>query len=229
MPKSSNVGNADVTQKGKKLNRKKMSLAKRVRMLEKEKETEERKHFHTVLDYTGPISITDTGYITHLSPVAQGDGVSDRVGEEIIAQYLDVHLRWTYLSGTDDSEACRMIIFRWNKENSSPSFSDILMPTLNGVGPLKKVDQPFVVDGRSAFDVLYDHRFIIDEDTGDQKNIRFKYTFPMSRKGSIIKYDGDDGSDVEKGNIYMAVMCETSAPVAGAVAQGYYRLYYKDN
>lgn len=207
------------------------TLTQRVKQLEKNVAQEERKHIHNILEYTGPASISNIPFITHLSPIPQGTagtGVSERSGEEVSAQFLDLYLRWVYATGTDDNEACRMIVFRWKSPDTNPTANDILLNNPGGGATITYVDSPYVVDNRENFDVLFDKRFMLDENTGDQGMIRFKYTFPQG-KSSRIKWDGPGASDREENHIYVMVMSETLAPVVGATATGYYRLYFKDN
>lgn len=204
----------------------KQTLKQRVKQLEKNMKQEERKPVENILSYTGPASINNVPYITLLSGV---DG-ADRDGEEISAQFLDIYLRWVYLSGVDDNEACRMIVFRWKDSESSPTTGSEILNTSPGpgAGTLKYVDAPYVHNGRDKFDVLFDKRWVLDENNTDQSMIRFKYSCPQG-KSSRIKFNGALGTDVELNHLYVMVMSETSAPVAGATAEGYFRLYYKDN
>lgn len=201
------------------------TLNQRVKVLEKNMAQQERKPHENVLVYTGPASINNVPYITHLSDI---DG-ADRDGQEVSAQFLDVFLRWVYLSGVDDNEACRMIVFRWKDIETGPTSADILDvspgPT---AATIKNVDAPYVHNGRDKFDVLFDKRFVLDENIGDQSMFRFKYTCPQG-KSSRIKWTGALPTDVEVNHLYLMVMSETSAPVAGVTAEGYFRLYYKDN
>lgn len=195
-------------------------LANKIRQISQKLNLAERKFIVRGLQYDG---ITGAGGFTHLTPVALGDTDTSRDGGEIIPNFLDVYLNWTYVtSGLRDHSVCRMIIFRW-KDSVPPTNNDIF-EALVDTTPLKLVNCPFVHNDRYKFDVLFDKKINIDENSYDSSLQRFKYTFPNQR----IKYSGPGEDDIEHNSIYMALLADTSAGVSGATAEGYFKFYYND-
>ena len=95
------------------------------------KSVAEHKRISTWVLHT-PLSnpITKDGLMTPISTVAQGVGVTDRIGDKVTGSSIEIKLTIFHPTGSsnaDDYFQLRMIIFVW-KDDTSPTKSAIMAP-----------------------------------------------------------------------------------------------------
>jgi len=100
----------------------------------------------------------DVPLLAHWSPIAEGTGIDQRLGDRIEPISLDMNYRMLL---QNDSIA-RVIIFQWRPDNAdeAPSMTKILQIPSTA----QSVHSPYVLNqtDRSKFQVLYDKSYIGD-------------------------------------------------------------------
>ncbi len=159
-----------------------------------------------------------TGSVNHLSGIAQGDTVSSREGNSILAKSLLFrgHLARHASASTT---IVRFLIVRDNQQiaDTTPGMTDVLDPTVSTLifAPLNDVNV-----GR--FTVLHDQTIRLDDATGTLKT--FDIYIPMNKH---IRYNSTASTDIQRNGLY-AMWCSnegTNLPTN----VGFSRLTYVDN
>lgn len=106
----------------------------------------------------GPTSVTTTGSVFVLSPVAQGSTDAERVGDRLQwCGTLEINLNWVH-GGTDLQCNERVIIFQWHP-NNAPTVGGAGGILLNGQSGAAGVDSCYNHDNRQLYTILYDGHF----------------------------------------------------------------------
>ncbi len=109
---------------------------------------QEKKSFDTGVGST----FDNTGSITKLTTIPQGDTDSTRDGDHIKLTKLWMNVAVTY---ADASNVVRVIVFRWNQDDSS------VAPTVNDITQSLSAYSPIHRDNERAhkFDIIFDKMF----------------------------------------------------------------------
>lgn len=172
------------------------------------------------LDIVGATSTfySDGSAVTHMTPVAQGDGPAARTGNSILAKYLTIHGVATRTTSGDAVQQCRIVIVmdRQNiADETNPGYSTVF----TSASPNALIN----VDTAGRFTILYDNVFTLD--TVKQLSKSFKINIPLNKH---IRYNGTASTDIQKNSIWlMTISTQTvsNQPVFTYAA----RLGYHDN
>lgn len=153
--------------------------------------------------------------IVCLNQIGQGDDVTNRKGNSILAKSIQGRLDWS-LGGT--SSFCRAIIV-CDMENigSTPAYTDVIDNTVSPlVAPLNK-------DTASRWQVLADKVFTLDNVGQSVKMVN------IYRKLHVhIKFTGTATTDFYKNSLFLLLFSSSSSMNSDTVT-GHFRLRYYDN
>lgn len=142
---------------------------------------------------TGQV-VSNAGQITNLSAIAEGDDVSQRKGNSILARslYLQADVVGNAVNTTN---MLRCIIFQ-DQENTGtdPTVADILQFT----GSALAVESPLNIDHIARYKILLDKKFVFTT-TGHMRTNFKKYL----NLHTHIKYTGTASTDIYRGQIYI--------------------------
>lgn len=177
------------------------------------------------------------GVVIHLSQIAAGTGVSQRVGDAIRSLWYDINLSVTLSSAV-------------NATNENPSFRFYIAQDTQQVGDTAPVgadlvDQPsnpkvqllnILVTMQKRFKVLYDSKpQVLYPGTGivyQNNSVVFpaKVQFNFHRKlNSSIRFNGTAATDIQKGGLYLFFYTDVVVAAADALDfTGTSRLAYTD-
>jgi hypothetical protein len=156
----------------------------------------------------------NTGSITKLTTIPQGDTDSSRDGD-----HIKLHSIWCNgaVNYSDTTNVIRLIIFRWNQDDSSAA------PTVNDITQTFSPFSPIHRDNERAkkFDVVYDHLFgVANVGPGIQV---FQW---RKRMQSIVAFQAT--ANTGTGHLYAFVISDSSATPHPGLSL-IWRTYYTDS
>lgn len=133
-----------------------------------------------------------------LNDIDQGDANGQRDGLYITNRKLKFGGYIKSGAGITATNVTRVIVFKWF-DKTAPADGDILQQDLAG-STEADVNAPYNIIKRDRFKVLYDIvvRTSANGLDGDLRN--FRYSKKLNGK---VKYSGDQGTNIEKGQIYL--------------------------
>lgn len=171
----------------------------------------EKKHLLTNIN----AAMSNTGAITHLSAIAQGDTVSNRNGNSVKLQSL--YCPFTIKANASSTQAfARVLIYMDLQQvaDSAAGVTDVLYEAT--------VESPLNINTAGRFKVLYDKVFNLD----DAKTTSI-YSKPYIPIKSHVRYNGTASSDVQKGGIYILYLSNESTYTPNLYMNA--KLSYVDN
>lgn len=174
----------------------------------------EEKYFDTDTSMTA----TNTGNLLCLSQVAQGVGLSDRIGNSIKVQRLSITGRVAILSSNTTYSVCRVAIVRdMEGQGTAPVATDIFETLGTSSAPRQHYDYL----NRKRFAVLYDELFtLFPYSTGQGSAAVFRYDVPLNKH---VLYRGATAAAASngEGSIYIVFVSDeaTTGPSCNAVAR----------
>lgn len=175
----------------------------------------ERKYY----DLNQSASVDNNGTMVHLTPIPQGDGVSDRSGIKVAARSLYIRTN-TYNNNTINNSFVRFIIF-FDKFNTgtAPAPSDIISTAGSG----HVTTSPLRLGRGVRYDILYD-KVMTASNTASTANARNIF-INLFRK---INYSNSLGTDTYSNQLYMLMVSQDPGPTAPTVVYSS-RFGYMDN
>lgn len=166
---------------------------------------------------TGTI-ITDNPvtYVQHLTPVAQGDGDSNRTGNSIFVRSLNIRGQVIHNSSGTSPEFTRVVVVMDTQQVGDTS------PTLGLVLEANGYNSHLNKATVGRFKILYSQ--IIETDSVNRVSRNFYINLPMRHH---VRYNGTASTDIQKGGIYL--MAVSSEPTNGPKLVFDSRLSYRDN
>lgn len=172
------------------------------------------------VDTTFTTSTFNTGTVTSLVPIAQGDGESDRTGLSVYVRSLS--LRGQISASSTTQSTTRLILFRDKQQiaDSTPSAANLLSSPA-------QVDSYLSRGTGGRFDILYDKSFVVSGNDAGRPQQWVNITIPMR---SHVRYNGTATTDLQKNGLYLLHMSDRSdgsgtAPTLNLTT----RVYYHDN
>lgn len=161
-----------------------------------------------------------SGTVYALSATSQGDNVSNRIGDSILAKYLNLRFSWIMDTSIPQS-ICRLIIFQDTMSlGTIPAASDVLQVTGSAPAVLSLLNLTYALQGR--FKILFDKTVCLSS----QANVAFA-TDEIIPINDHIKYTSTSGTDEGRNMLYALAICNVNAndPTLTMTA----RLAYYDN
>jgi len=159
-------------------------------------------------------TVSDTGTITHVTAIPQGDAEATRTGNSILAKYISLKGNMNMGASATRTFVRVMIVQDLFNTGTAPTIADIL-GAVNTFSPVN-------VDTRDRYVVLRDRTFSLD--VAGKGLFTFKW---FVRLNFHIKYTGAAGSDEYKNQLYVVLISseDTNVPSVSYTA----RLAYFDN
>lgn len=148
-----------------------------------------------------PVEVDWTGRIHHLTAIAAGTAVTERVGRRVRLHGLNMRFRVERLSNTDFPIAFTMMVVLDTQQvgDNAPSASDIVAYTGDrdcGMGILNKANVP-------RFKVLYRNTFLLaDIQSGMNAQLIDKY---LRLPAVNVGYNGTASTDIERNGLYLCM------------------------
>lgn len=205
-------------------------LKKTVKRIVRQIVPKPEKKFFTVTNSDASIDVG--GVIAHLSGIAQGDDVSNRTGNDITGDYIDLRISL----GNNEAEAAsgasallRVMVFQdTQQDNTDPTVLEVLQ-TAN---PLSQLN----VDNVGRFKILFDHTCTLNSLVNAQSATGTGLPVPIRKyvhcyrklkgKSAKIEFTGANATDVHNNNLYILFI--TDVDELGAIVYSS-RLGYYDN
>lgn len=168
------------------------------------------------LDTTLNSDIDSSGYVTHLSGIAQGDAINNRTGNAILAKYLStrfslfVHTSATY-------SLCRVIFFIDQQQiaDTAPAVTDVLTSA--------STVAHYNANNVGRFKILSDkmYKLVVG---GDSAMLALKTNIRLQRH---IRYNGSATSDINRGGVYVLFLSSEATNKVHIIGNS--RLTWHDN
>jgi len=156
-------------------------------------------------------AVTQAGTITHVSDIAQGDDASSRTGNKVTLKNLRVRMSFLSAPAANLNAGCLIrVIFVQDMQQVQDT--DLMLATvLSSASVTSNYNFPGLI-GR--FSILYDRVYDLNAPggfgaTGAAFNLVSKQihrSIVVRPKVNLLRYNGINGSDTQKNNIYMIVM-----------------------
>lgn len=156
------------------------------------------KHF---LDTAITATQNYTGTVTALSATTQGDTLSNRIGNSILAKYLNLRYAWVMDAALSTTIARVMVFQDTMSLGTIPAPSDVLTTTGDATAVVSLLNLTAALQGR--FKILYD-KSVTMQNTGQQCHV----TDEIIPINDHIKYTSTTGTDEGRNMLY--VLCITS-------------------
>lgn len=177
----------------------------------------EVKHFDTIQNN---ISLSTVPIIVSLNEIAQGLTDTNRVGNSIKIQSIQVFGKITQSSAATDT-TFRIMVGSSNIAEANPTATDILDNTGNNM----IVVSPYLLNRTATFNVKLDKSKVLCSNGTTERY--FKYFLPVTNHH--VKFDGSGAgvASVTGGNLWSMVFCDetTNLPKLNC----FYRIRYTDN
>lgn len=158
-------------------------------------------------------SVSDSGSITHLTPITQGDSTANRQGNSVLGKYLTCRgILTKHASATATQVRC--MLFRDNQQvgDTSPGISDILQstPYINSMLSSTTV-------GR--FTKLYDKLVFL---SSNKPSGQFVINLAVK---SHVRFNGSASSDIQKNGLYLVLVSNEATNTPSVDAQARFGFY----
>ena len=155
------------------------------------------------LDTNPTTLISSTGYVTHLSGIAQGDGVNQRTGLGILAKGLSARgVFWIHASASTSQVRVIYFIDLQQIADTTPGVTDVLTGSF--------WNAHYNTSNVGRFKILSDTCFGLSAN-GPQQKI-FKHYFKLNRH---IRYNGTAATDQQKGAVYILLISNEGTNLVG--------------
>lgn len=163
------------------------------------------------------INCTSGGSVTHISDVAQGDGLSARTGNSIFVRNVNLMSVLNRSTSGDQVQQIRISLVMDTQQLSDvfPTYSDIYAQTT----PYSHLNPNTV--GR--YQVLWSRVYTLD--TVKSLSTNLVMNVPLRHH---VRYNGVNSGDIQKGGLYLCVV-STQATANFPQLLGELRLSYHDN
>jgi len=170
------------------------------------------KHF---TDTSFSTAISNSGAITHLSAVAQGDTNATRTGNSIFSRMIFAQGVFT-LNTSADEDTVRVIVFSDKQQigDTTPAVTDVLTSA--------SINSPLNVTTLGRFQILKEFRRTFTS-AGVNRGT-YKFAIPMRHH---VRYNGTASSDVQKGGLFVLLIASQPTNTLGHSAE--WRLTFYDN
>lgn len=148
--------------------------------------------------FAGQAFGSNATFITHLTGIAQGDGITTRTGNSIYVRSINVKGSLTWNSASGAGQLCRvsLIMDKQQISDTTPNFTDVYT---NGL-PFSHLNPNTV--GR--FSVLWSKSFQVSATRPDVP------LFLNKAMRHHVRYNGTTSTDIQRGAIYLLVTSDAT-------------------
>lgn len=151
-------------------------LKKDVRELKKQVQADVSYTYHT----TGDLNMANTGTITALLNIAQGDDDGNRDGDRV--NLIDIFMKYTVKAQTNNSLARVMLVLYKHADTTGTAFA--LADLIQNPNPAAMSLGMYNTDEINNFLVLYDETIPVSTDSGE-----FRYKSVYRKVNKVLKYE----------------------------------------
>lgn len=162
-------------------------------------------------------NVSDTGNVTHLTAIAQGDGVAARTGNSIYVRAVNIHGTLTFnVAASVISQTVRVAIIVDTQQigDIAPSLTTIYSAS----GPYGHLN----ADTVGRFKVLWTRTYILDT---NNPTLKVDINIPMKHH---VRFNGTASTDIQKGGIYF-IASSSQSTANYPTFSGESRVSYHDN
>lgn len=140
-------------------------------------------------------SVTNTGNVLNLVPIAQGDGISQREGNAIRLKSLTMRHAFQHNIAGDINQFVRVILFCDKQQiaDTSPSVTDVL-ETASYLAP-------YSLASKGRFSILHDKYFRLNANTHNGLAMTKK-----RKMTQLVRYNSSATTDIQKNGIYILLI-----------------------
>lgn len=166
---------------------------------------------------TAPAAVDWNGTLSVLNPVTQGDGVSNRDGDELAMKSVWFQAQMTIAAGLASSTM--RVILLYDKAQTIGAVNQIL----SVVGTASTVTSAYNFEYRNNYIVLYDKTFIID--TINRATWQINKRIRLNKK---TVFQGGGSSTIRTGGLRLLLISNQTAGVTTPAALTNSRLFFTD-
>lgn len=164
-------------------------------------------------DFDG--NVANTGGITHVTAIGQGDGLNQRTGNSCLLSYLSLKCYITqHASATLSAVRCILFIDLQQISDTSPAIGDLLTTV--------SIRSHYNANNVGRFKVLYDQVYTMDG--AKTKSLWIRKNFTLNRH---VRFNGSATTDIQKGGIYWALLSNEATNTPALLSQ--VRVGWHDN
>lgn len=172
-------------------------------------------------DATSSASINNSGDVSVLSSISQGDDTNQRNGDSILAKYVDLRFSWI-MNAADPVELVRTIVFQDTMSlGTIPSVGDVLSLAGTSADVLSMLN--LIGARQHRFKILHDESYTLCS-TGSQA-VQKSVVIPLN---DHIKFTGTVGGDEGRNMLYILNISSSTGANRPTVTYRS-RLAYYDN
>lgn len=163
-------------------------------------------------------AITGSGFVQHLTNIAQNDTISGRTGNSILVRNLTYRLKFEISASVSLDTSITMIIFIDTQQisDSNPSVTDVLTTA----SPQSLLN----LNNAGRFKILQRKSITLTPATGGKPAVEYSKTLNLYNH---VRYNGTGSTDQQKNAIYMLFVSSEATNYPGLT--GSVRIGYHDN
>jgi len=172
-----------------------------------------------------PLTMTTVATnISHLTQVAGGSGIVQRVGQQIQGKSLNLRYNIKEAGATGGMATARVVVVQWKKQASStaPSLARLLEATTNAAMSQYSFTNQF----KENFNLLHDATYALGGGGGSGASVFRMVNIPLNFK---ISYSGSAAADIEKNGIYMYLISDIAVGANPPTISFSSTLYFTDD
>ncbi len=170
------------------------------------------------------VNCNTTGLVIHLTPMADGDTVVNRTGQEVYLKNLMIRLHLKNSHGTPEDCLVRIIVFRaYDAHAALPSLGGGAQSLLEQIGIINSVNR---WDSNDDFKVYYDNTIAMD--TSLHSNIPLKIR--LSKLNCRTTWDSNLGDigHAQRNHLFLAFFSTVAGTTNDPLIDYVYRVTYDD-
>lgn len=170
----------------------------------------------------GFTSVDSTGDVLHLTAITQGDGDSNRDGDQVHLSKIEMRGMVTV---ADTTNKLRLVVFRWNGDKT-PEIGDIIRNYSAGGADLDFI-RPYNHDHRGNFKILYDKWWHLNSNSAELvlNDIPFRFIRYGDRLGAKKIYYENATDTPLKGGVWALAFSDSGAVANPAVTYEFEAIY----
>ncbi len=147
------------------------------------------------LDTSVSTAIDTSGYLTHLTAIGQGDGITQRTGQSVLLSYLSVRGVFAiHASATTSQVRVLVLCDKQQVADTAPAVTDVLV----GGNYLEHYN----VNTVGRFNILEDETFALSAQGPQQMIYRRNFTLNTHH----VRFNGSATTDIQRGGIYILLV-----------------------
>lgn len=172
---------------------------------------------HVDTSFSGT-TIPNTGTVTHLTAISQGDTAAGRTGNSLLLRSLTYRARFEINSAVTSNTAITMIVFMDKQQvsDTAPAPGDIL----TGLS----TESLLSLNTGGRFRIMMRKSYVLTPASGGRPAIEIAKYFNIQKH---VRYNGTASTDIQKNGLYVLLISSEATNVPSIT--GNFRIGYHDN